>query len=303
MGSWNHTCMLSRMSVGYGEDVVAIWMTRYGKDTGFYCYQDDIWAPIPMPLYGKYDDYGRVEYQPSAWTEHFWNHIKPQFKNLEKDEHRRMAEGLQSSDLDFESLHDADHNGLAFLKSIHGKDYVPLRHVVIKKSLWDAILQNYQLEEYLGDQGTGNYKDNYRKVSFQDLISDLDSQIDQLKASFKGKESWFWTMDDRPFRDCQDVPIAKWLGRAGHNYAGHDVSWTLLMRNLTNDELKPLLIEYLELAWIRSWMTEGHFQWGPIAGSCQDLPTNPYELLADFYGEEIKRIKDDIEVWDEAENG
>lgn len=64
MGCWNGTCGLSQMSINHGDEVVGFILVPEEKmtpDCGGYCYADEMWQPIPVPFYGKYDDYGSIE--------------------------------------------------------------------------------------------------------------------------------------------------------------------------------------------------------------------------------------------------
>ena len=60
MGCWNETCMLTHLPIQGDEDTVCFLIAeRLGeKDT---CHCDGVFAPISLPLLGKYDDYGRLK--------------------------------------------------------------------------------------------------------------------------------------------------------------------------------------------------------------------------------------------------
>lgn len=64
MGCWNQTCMLSRLPIRAGDDVVCYVLAQNHnreKMGGGSVYSTDLWSPVMVPIYGKYDDYGRVE--------------------------------------------------------------------------------------------------------------------------------------------------------------------------------------------------------------------------------------------------
>ena len=60
MGCWDETCMLTHLPIIVGEKTVAVFIAqkRNSLDT---CYSDSIFAPISLPFFGQYDDYGRLE--------------------------------------------------------------------------------------------------------------------------------------------------------------------------------------------------------------------------------------------------
>lgn len=64
MGCWNGTCGVTQLSLPHGERIAYFLIANVndheGNDQGF-CYVDDIWCPIALPIYGKYNDYGSIE--------------------------------------------------------------------------------------------------------------------------------------------------------------------------------------------------------------------------------------------------
>lgn len=65
MGCWNATCGFSNLSIHHGDKVVG-FILKPKNDLkpdmgGGYCYPNEMWDPIPVPFYGKYNDYGSME--------------------------------------------------------------------------------------------------------------------------------------------------------------------------------------------------------------------------------------------------
>lgn len=60
MGCWNETCMLTHLPIEEGEATVCVFIAQQpgDKDT---IHSDAIYAPISLPLFGEYDDYGCLE--------------------------------------------------------------------------------------------------------------------------------------------------------------------------------------------------------------------------------------------------
>lgn len=65
MGCWNGTCGLSQLPIGAGDDVVLFVLEQkhegFGGGINGFCYATDLYAPVMMPILGKYNDYGSVE--------------------------------------------------------------------------------------------------------------------------------------------------------------------------------------------------------------------------------------------------
>lgn len=60
MGCWNETCMLTHLPIEEGEDTVCVFIAQQPGDRDT-IHSDAIYAPISLPLFGEYDDYGRLE--------------------------------------------------------------------------------------------------------------------------------------------------------------------------------------------------------------------------------------------------
>lgn len=63
MGSWNETCGLSNLPITPGDEVVFLLLTKNPYDDHIGrsgCYHTDFFFVRSIPLYGAYDDYGRV---------------------------------------------------------------------------------------------------------------------------------------------------------------------------------------------------------------------------------------------------
>ena len=71
MGSWNGTCLISQTSINSGDDVVGFILednvyqhqeTRgHIPSCGGFCYSNELYKPMLVPFFGKYNDYGSIE--------------------------------------------------------------------------------------------------------------------------------------------------------------------------------------------------------------------------------------------------
>src|SRR5579885_731636 len=68
MGSFDYTCCVSGLPIGYGEKVRYFLLTQnpYHEGEGNACYLHSLWFPRTIPLVGTYDDYGRVKLSNNA---------------------------------------------------------------------------------------------------------------------------------------------------------------------------------------------------------------------------------------------
>jgi hypothetical protein len=64
MGSFNKIGFISSLPIMYGDETTLVFMlpNKYNdnKHSGV-CYSTDWYEPAFLPLFGRYDDYGRIE--------------------------------------------------------------------------------------------------------------------------------------------------------------------------------------------------------------------------------------------------
>lgn len=76
MGCWNGTCMISNLSISFGEKIKLVLLNRNQmsyKHHGVYScsgytYSTDILCPVFLPISGEYDDYGSIENIVKDWN-------------------------------------------------------------------------------------------------------------------------------------------------------------------------------------------------------------------------------------------
>lgn len=60
MGCWNETCLLSRLPITCGQEIACVFIAPVDAWPGT-VYADGQYAPLSLPFFGRYDDYGRIE--------------------------------------------------------------------------------------------------------------------------------------------------------------------------------------------------------------------------------------------------
>jgi len=67
MGSFNVACSISNISIGYGDDItyIPLEVSKYpykiGDGNNLLIYSHCFYSPVTLPIFGSYDDYGRIE--------------------------------------------------------------------------------------------------------------------------------------------------------------------------------------------------------------------------------------------------
>ncbi len=163
MGSWNETCAVSGLSIRSGEKIAFIALAQnpwnYEELTGlkglkedeeppvYYkgssgCYATDLWAPICLPIFGEYNDYGTIDNISSSEDE--LKQFVDAFSDcipldVGENEYHDVATGK----LDIDSILELIREGRAYKEcnSGHCNPTVPIGAIMVKKSVWDELLK------------------------------------------------------------------------------------------------------------------------------------------------------------------
>jgi hypothetical protein len=84
MGCWNGTCAVTNLPIWAGDPIRLILTLqqsdKQGDGAGF-CYSDDYWAPVALPVKGTYNDYGGIEDIKEDWnTQIILDHFTKNFE-------------------------------------------------------------------------------------------------------------------------------------------------------------------------------------------------------------------------------
>jgi hypothetical protein len=223
MGCWNHTCAVSNLHITAGQEVfVFLLLKNHNTGDGSFCYGNALYDVVPLPFYGKYDDYGGVEechgfglpiileglkarlYKfGQGHNEYHDCEVTPENLTIEKlfeaDHENRL--GIQdpsrynSDDYDIRELEKLrDEKGLtdsqqfeldrlaAKIKKVD--TFRQVTHVVVHGDIAKAILEKWYIEDYVGDgKGTTGYGNNYNHIYFKDLIGFIPAYVQKKKES------------------------------------------------------------------------------------------------------------------------
>ena len=300
MGCWNHTCMISQMHILSDDEVVEVWLVkqngRKGDGEGHYVYSTDVWKPYPILLYGKYNDYGETEdYTQGPRHDLLLKMITKDIVERDIGENPYHDHEVRKEGLTFERLHTIDHGGRGLVKTWRGE--VALKHAVIKKTMFDKIINEFYLEESDWTDRK-NYKGYFTyKTYFKDVIENLEEGVKWIRADLKTQSRFalignsltglYWNNDEAP-------KFVKFMGSGSSsegahcsvNYFGEE------FEHLTDAELAVHIEEHLKFEWLHLFMTLARKTWAPQVGQgSQSQEYRPYELLAEFYVEDIKDQK------------
>jgi len=225
MGCWNHTCAVSNLHITAGQDVVVFLLVKNHKtdDTSF-CYGNALYNPVPLPFYGKYDDYGGVEDCHGFGLPIILDELKQRLYKFGQGANEYHDCEVTPENLTIEKLFEADHESRLGIQSpryrstddynknkleeirlekglsesqqfeldrlaakIKNEDtFQQVTHVVVHGDIFKAITEKWYIEDYVGDgKGTAGYGNNYNHIYLKDIIDSIPDYIASRKKELE----------------------------------------------------------------------------------------------------------------------
>lgn len=218
MGCWNGTCMISNLHVTHGQDV-AVFMILKNSEEDNNCYTNSFYDVCPLPFYGEYNDYGGVEECHGFGLNIVVEAIKSRLyefgqgpnsvhdcivnrKNFdlelmfEADSENRL--GIEDASLfnhdqydhrqlsqkhTEKGLSDAENFELDRLANKIKKvdAFRRVTHVIVHGDIFRSILNNWYIEQYVGEDGNTGYDNKYVHIYFKDLLNSIPEYIQRVK--------------------------------------------------------------------------------------------------------------------------
>lgn len=191
MGSWNNTCNVSQLSIGYNKPVRALFLQMshgtiqpqnkilVGKSNDFArerCYSTDFWHPFSVCIKGEYADYGRIGEIKNDLEVLSFNHVlNQQLIPVEKGENP-YHDPNSFVGMDWDEMWNVASEGRLRVRNDQNKA-VPLVGVLILDDVW---------RELVGDC----------KAQVKVLDSMLDRSLTFIKENKDKPIYYFEMMDD-----------------------------------------------------------------------------------------------------------
>lgn len=155
MGSWYGTCGVTQLPL-VGEEIVCLPIvqrktTYSGSD---FCYNNEVWEPCGIPIFGTYDDYGQIAPDDDQGPVHLFNSgllgsnlvVYPGDGRIEQVD----ADFIRSID----GFQEAIHEGHLHVKGHGYEDMKQIDKAVgrmfILRRVWDALVNEYPEPNYRG---------------------------------------------------------------------------------------------------------------------------------------------------------
>jgi len=228
MGCWNHTCAISNLHIRAGEDVVVFLLLKnHNTDDGSFCYGNALYDVMPLPFYGKYDDYGGVEECHGFGLPIILDEMKARLYRFGQGPNEYHDCEVNAENLTIEKLFEADHENrlgiqdhpswnhdeyqLRELEKIRDEKgltdsqqfelnrlaskikkedtFRQVTHVVVHGDVFKAITEKWYIEDYVGDgKGTAGWGNNYNHIYFKDLIGFIPAYVEKKKSDEEERE-------------------------------------------------------------------------------------------------------------------
>lgn len=149
MGCWNKTCGVSQFPLMSGDDVVTFILIQnsFRVENHPTYIGNNGWSSIPVPFFGKYNDYGWMEGGNVADETVKLDYIKSQFgdKVIANPDEAKRAElcypNLKAPFDNIESIGDTIHGDVFHIKPSRGdgKTHYKMAGFMVSKVIWDKL--------------------------------------------------------------------------------------------------------------------------------------------------------------------
>jgi hypothetical protein len=220
-----------------------------------------------LPFYSKYGDYGRGSEDSGVSLPYVMSGIKKELVEMELGENKSHDIAVNRDKFDIELFYEAVHESRLY-KTVNwgGVDKVMMDFVMIRKDIADDILANFQREEYVGGgKGDCGWDNNYRRVTFANILEDLPDYMVELTQAIKDEKFFF--------RDGLDIleyghpnKVNAWMRGDNYRYCQvirvkHIVEELIRADKIA--EATAIIVEFLKAKYIDCFMEMTRRNWAP----------------------------------------
>ena len=298
MGCWNATCNISNLPIFWGDKVVLIPLVKVSsQETKFnVCNPTDNFVPLGFPIFGEYDDYGRLENAyTSSLNEAHLRQFHYYFEERDADATDRYRPVELKDSLD------------AFVGQVlccHEGCYIDLPNPYFHpdgKAMVTYMMIHQNVYEKLLEEMAGRIPYNH-SVSYREaLIPSLHNKFQELLNSGIKPEECSTSVVYEAFQDIILKDICENI--FGHpSYFHQYFVWRDLAKQMMQD-VDALNVLMPEIANLKIWTsTLSYLRKGYLCDSGaggQSCEMRLHLLLAQCIQEEAARIRENHE-WDES---
>lgn len=288
MGCWNKTCGLSNLHI-YAGTPVYVFVLEDATTRKDHCYTTSLFKPLLLPFTSEYNDYGGGENSSGVGFELIMNSIKSQLVEMPLGDNEYHDIAVTKEDFNEKLFFDAVHEDRLFVKTGYRDEQAMVTFTMFRKDIVDAILDQREIEEYVGDgKGTCGWGKNYVRFKFDDIAASVRPLLEQLSLDFSNLGDSRFYIVDAIDKYRSKYRAARWLSMGDNYRYSHLVNVRSLIssgiQRATPDALdraEQLAIEYLKGVFIDSFMEDTRKTWipGGHEGS-QSADIDAHRLLA-----------------------
>lgn len=288
MGCWDETCAVTNLPIKRKERVVSFFVVNQladGKMPVNFHGVDALWALVPFPIFGTYDDYGAVENFEGLGADLILDYAdKNFFADLGEDGGWKMAKEFEGRPTPnggeptyLDKLYQLAHEDKLATSRY---DQVPMlvKHIMIKRSFFDAMLATYGRSRYAPDHPSA--ANGYLLESFATQTLDLDLGLEAIREVFANDEFAFEVLD-KVIRETKSTSI-KLLARAIEHNGGGYVPRIRLRALLKLPDPKPVLLELLQTAYLLNYLKDARIPIALQTASAQSHARDAQVFRANF---------------------
>ena len=314
MGCWNKTCGLSNLHITAGTPVYVFVLEK--NDTYEHCHSTSLFSPLLLPFESEYNDYGGGENSSGIALDVIMGGIKRDLVEMPLGENTYHDIEVTREKFDVDLFFEAVHEDRLSIKGRFSAEPTQIYFTMMRKDIVDAILEQREIEEYVGgNKGTiakwGDEK-NYIRYKFADIVADIRPMIAEARAKVaKAKETddnlAVYMLFDGPgaIFDYQSPHLAaRWMRYDNYRYS-RIVDMKIVFRKAfeadTDEAMETLALvmeQHLKALYIDGFMSAARKTWipGGHEGS-QSTSGGALRLLAkatiDVLDEEKRQWMDD----------
>ena len=279
MGCWNKTCGLSNLHITAGTPVYVFVLEEDRDDSN--CYSTSLFSPLLLPFESEYNDYGGGENSSGIALPLILGGIKKNLVEMPLGENTCHDIEITKEKFGEELFFDAVHENRLKIQGRFSAEPTNIQFTMFRKDIVDAILEQREIEEYVGEnKGTfakwGDEK-NYIRYNFKDIVADIKPMIEQAMAKIaeaRAKDDhlanyMLYDGIDGVFEYNSPNKAARWLRYDNYRYSRIVDMKTVLRKGLEAgtpealEKLAEVLEQHIKALFIDGFMTAARKTWIP----------------------------------------
>lgn len=279
MGCWNKTCGLSNLHITAGTPVYVFVLEKNADYE--HCHSTSLFSPLLLPFESEYNDYGGGENSSGIALGIIMGGIKRDLVELPLGENEYHDIEVTREKFDVDLFFEAVHEDRLSIKGRFSAEPTQIYFTMMRKDIVDSILENREIEEYVGDnKGTfakwGDEK-NYIRYRFADIVADIRPLIAEAQVKInnaratddKLAEYMLYDGISGLFNYQHPNKAARWMRYDSHRYS-RIVDMKIVLRKAfeagTPEAMETLAVvmeQHLKALYIDGFMSAARKTWIP----------------------------------------